>query len=112
VVDLHTMRFIVLVSMLFALQFLVALLAYAENRMRPLMLELHLLRDDVEELHLCARYYAEKYGISPPPELLVPPESQLTKPLRMMRLRMMVEVGLIAMVASLPSGAVYLSIGQ
>jgi hypothetical protein len=110
-IDFYTMRFVILILMLFALQFMVAFLAYMENRMRPLMLKLHLLRDDLEELHKCARYYAEVHGIAPPPELLVPPESQISRPMRMLRLRMGVELSLLIALASIPSGAFMLSMG-
>ena len=110
-VEMNTLRLIVMITILFGLQLVVALVTYLENRMRPLLLKVHLLRDDLEELHGYAKHYADVHSVAPPPELLVPPESQICKHMRMLKVRVGVEMTLLMFLASLPSGAVVLSMG-
>jgi hypothetical protein len=107
---LGSTRITVIVILLLLAQAILMLSAWFENRRRPLMVNLHMLKKELENLHQCAKYYDEVHGLDVPARLLRPPESFFSIEIRRIERRLAIEAIIMAMIAMMPTGALAISL--
>ena len=87
----------------------IAFITWFDNRYKPVLAKLLRLKEDADKIHKLAIHY-HSIGVNIPDNLLVPPRSMILTEAKKMELRLMIEMMLVGLVGSIPTGALAMAL--